>query len=43
MMRQALKIKCWDCEEVFTASAEVFTQPGGPLVNVVGLPLLQCS
>ncbi len=34
-MRQALKIKCWDCEEVFTPSAEVSTQPGGPLVNVV--------
>lgn len=31
-MRQALKIKCWKCGEVFTMSAEISRKPG-PLVE----------
>ena len=31
-MRQALKIKCWKCEKVFTMSAEV-SRKLGPLVE----------
>ncbi|MDS4025725.1 MAG: hypothetical protein RKO25_01840 [Candidatus Contendobacter sp.] len=30
--RQALKVKCWKCEDVFTMSAEVSNKPG-PLVE----------
>ena len=31
-MRQALNIKCWKCEKIFTMSAEVSRKPG-PLVE----------
>ena len=31
-MRQALKIKCWNCKDIFTISAEPSRKPG-PLVE----------
>ena len=40
-MRQALKIKCWKCGEVFTMSAEVSHKPG-PLVEAA-LPCPFCE
>jgi phage FluMu protein Com len=43
-MRQALKIKCWKCSEVFTSSAEISNVKSGPLVDsVIPCPFCQTS
>lgn len=40
-MRQALKIKCWKCGEVFTMSAELSQKPGLLLEAAIPCPFCE--
>ena len=42
-MRQALNIKCWKCENVFTMSAEVSHKPGPPVEKAVPCPFCKTT
>ncbi len=41
--RQALNIKCWKCEEVFTMSAEVSNKPGPLVEKAVSCPFCKTT